>query len=101
MGVPRRGMEGFLDSPRLPARDGAVGRAAPAGRPRMPVSHHDWIAHHAARRPDAVAVVDLAGGRSLGYREFDRRLTRLAGHLRDACGIKPGARVALMAQNGT
>ena len=67
----------------------------------MPVSHHDWIAHHAARRPDAVAVVDLAGGRSLSYREFDRRITRLAGHLRDACGIGPGARIALLAQNGT
>ena len=67
----------------------------------MPVPHHDWIAHHAARRPDAVAAVDLASGRSLGYREFDRRIARLAGHLRDACGIGPGARVAALAQNGT
>jgi fatty-acyl-CoA synthase len=67
----------------------------------MPNRHHDWIAHHAARRPDAPAAVDLASGRRLTYRDFDRRISALAGHLRDACGVGPGARVALLAQNGT
>ena len=67
----------------------------------MPNRHHDWIAHHAARRPDAPAAVDLASGRSLDYRAFDRRIAGLAGHLRDACGVGPGARVAMLAQNGT
>ncbi|MBD0275027.1 MAG: long-chain fatty acid--CoA ligase [Acetobacteraceae bacterium] len=67
----------------------------------MPNRHHDWIAHHAARRPGAVAAVDLASGRRLTYRDFDRRISALAGHLRDACGVGPGARVALLAQNGT
>ncbi len=67
----------------------------------MPDRHHDWIAHHAGRRPDATAAVDLATGRRLAYRDFDRRIAGLAGHLRDGCGIGPGARVAMLAQNGT
>ena len=67
----------------------------------MPVSHYDWIAHHAARRPEAVAAVDLPGGRSLSYRAFERRIARLACYLRGVCGVGPGARVAVLAQNGT
>ena len=67
----------------------------------MPNRHHDWIARHAARRPEATAAVDFASGRSLNYREIARRITGLAGHLRDACGVGPGARVAMLAQNGT
>ena len=67
----------------------------------MPVSHHDWIAHYAARRPDATAAVDLASGRRLTYRAFGRRIGALAGHVRDAFGVGPGARVAMLAQNGT
>ena len=67
----------------------------------MPDRHHDWIAHHAGRRPNATAAVDLATGRRLAYRDFDRRIAGLAGHLRDGCGIGPGARVAMLAQNGT
>jgi len=67
----------------------------------MSVRHHDWIARHAARRPEAMAAVDLATGRGLTYRDFDRRIAALAGHLRDTCGIGPGARVALLAQNTT
>ena len=31
----------------------------------MPVRHDDWIAHHAMRRPEAPAAVDLATGRRL------------------------------------
>ena len=67
----------------------------------MRVPWYDWIAHHALRRPGATAAVDLASGRRLTYRDFDRRISALAGHLRDACGVGPGARVALLAQNGT
>jgi fatty-acyl-CoA synthase len=67
----------------------------------MPLRHHDWIAHHAARRPEAIAAVDLAGGRSLTYRAFDRRIAALAGHLRDAFGVGSGARVTLLAHNTT
>jgi fatty-acyl-CoA synthase len=67
----------------------------------MPVRHDDWIAHHAMRRPEAPAAVDLATGRRLTYGAFDRRIAAFAGHLRDVCGVGPGARVAVLAQNTT
>jgi len=65
----------------------------------MSARHYDWIAHHAARRPDATAVIDLASGRRLAYRAFDRRIAALAGHLQKSCDVAPGARVALLAHN--
>src|SRR5262245_1602202 len=67
----------------------------------MPTRHYDWIAHHAARRPDAPATVELETGRRLTYRAFDRRITALARHLHGACGVGSGARVALLAHNST
>jgi fatty-acyl-CoA synthase len=62
---------------------------------------YDWIAHHAARRPEALAAVDLESGRRLTYRVFDRRIAALAGHLKKACSVERGARVALLAHNST
>lgn len=67
----------------------------------MSARSYDWIAHHAARRPEALAAVDLESGRRFTYRAFDRRIAALAGHLQQACGVAPGARVALLAQNST
>lgn len=67
----------------------------------MSTRYYDWIAHHAARRPEAFAAVDLESGRRLTYRAFNRRIAALAGHLQEACGIGPGARVALLAHNST
>jgi fatty-acyl-CoA synthase len=67
----------------------------------MSTRYYDWIAHHAARRPEAIAAVDLATGRRLSYRVFDRRIAALARHLQEACGVTPGARVALLAHNST
>jgi fatty-acyl-CoA synthase len=45
--------------------------------------------------------VDLASSRRLTYRAFDRRIAALAGHLQKACGVAPGARVAILAHNAT
>lgn len=67
----------------------------------MPMRHVDWIAHHAARRPDADAVVDLASGRRFTYARFDRRIAALAGYLQHSCDVTPGSRVALLAQNSS
>ncbi len=53
---------------------------------------HTWVSEHAARRPDATAVVMHAD--RLSYGELDRRSTRVARLLRDA-GCHPGDRVAL------
>src|SRR5882672_8899979 len=67
----------------------------------LPVRYYDWIAHFGRRTPDKIAVVDLASQRRLSYAEFDKRISRLAGHLRDQLGVKRGDRVAVLALNTT
>ncbi len=67
----------------------------------MSTGHTDWIAHHAARRPEALAAVELESGVRLTYGAFDRRIASLAGYLKEACGVAPGSRVALLAHNST
>jgi fatty-acyl-CoA synthase len=67
----------------------------------MPTRYYDWIAHHAARRPEALAAVDLQDDRYLTYRTFDRRIGSLARYLQEVCGVAPGTRVALLAHNST
>ena len=62
------------------------------------IRYYDWIAHHASRRPDKVAILDLAIGRRLTYRELDRRASRLAAALR-SMGVGRGDRVAILAHN--
>src|SRR5690242_14407796 len=61
-------------------------------------SYYDWIAHHAGRRPQQLAIDDLQTGRKFTYAELDRRADRLAGAL-VARGIGRGDRVALLAPN--
>lgn len=67
----------------------------------MSVRYYDWIAHFGRRTPDKVAVIDLASQRRLSYAEFDRRISRLASHLRDKLKVKRGDRVAVLALNTT
>lgn len=67
----------------------------------MSVRYYDWIAHFGRRTPDKTAVIDLASQRRLSYTEFDRRIARLAGHLRDALKVERGDRVAVLALNTT
>lgn len=59
----------------------------------------DWIASHAQRAPEQVAVHDLTSQQSYTYSELDRRAGQLAVYL-DAQGIARGDRVALLAPNG-
>jgi len=63
------------------------------------IPYFDWIAHHAGRRPNQLAIHDLHVGRKFSYADLDRRIDRLAGALA-ARGIGRGDRVALLAQNG-
>ncbi|MCW5730924.1 MAG: long-chain fatty acid--CoA ligase [Alphaproteobacteria bacterium] len=63
------------------------------------IPYYDWISHHAARRPDHRAVLELDTGRNFTYAALDRRATRLAAWLQ-GIGIGRGDRVALFAQNG-
>ncbi|GLH82364.1 acid--CoA ligase [Bradyrhizobium sp. SSBR45G] len=46
-------------------------------------------------------MVDLGSNRRFTYAEFDARVARLAAHLRGACGIGKGDRVAVLALNAT
>jgi fatty-acyl-CoA synthase len=63
------------------------------------IRYYDWAAHHADRRPNKLAIHDLATGRKLTYAAVDERARRLASHLAGR-GLVRGDRVALLAQNG-
>ncbi|MFF2806328.1 amino acid adenylation domain-containing protein [Streptomyces sp. NPDC058000] len=64
----------------------------PNPRPTPEVVCHERFAAQARLRPDATAVI--CAGRTLTYRDLDRRSNRLAHHLR-ARGVRPETRVGL------
>ncbi len=59
---------------------------------------HDWVAHHATHRPDALALGCAEDGRTTTWAELDRRVGRLARVLTDL-GVGRGDRIALVAEN--
>lgn len=61
----------------------------------------DWAAKGAANYPDKTALVDLATGRRVSYRQFNARASRFALYLRDTWGLRPGDRVAVLASNSS
>jgi len=61
----------------------------------------DWIAFHADRTPEKLAVIDQNTGRRYTYAQFNERSARLAGYLRDEWGVRPGDRVAILAKNSS
>src|SRR5215813_12533947 len=67
----------------------------------MSVRYYDWIAHYGRRNPGKTALVDLGSRRRFTYGELDVRVSRLAGHLRDALKVARGDRVAVLALNTT
>ena len=67
----------------------------------MSIPYYDCIAHHAMRRPDSLAAVDLATGRQHTYQAFNERIARLAGSFRRNFEIAAGDRVAVLAPNTT
>ena len=67
----------------------------------MSIPYYDCIAHHASRRPDSLAAVDLATGRHHTYAAFDDRISRLAGWFRSQSGIQPNDRIAVLTPNTT
>lgn len=60
---------------------------------------HDWVAHHAATRPDAVALSSHDGGPTLTWAELDGRVANLAHTLRHHFGVGRGDRVTVVAEN--
>ncbi|MBC8099675.1 MAG: long-chain fatty acid--CoA ligase [Armatimonadetes bacterium] len=67
----------------------------------MAIAASDWIAFHADRTPDKLALVDQATGRKLSYAQLNDRAARLAGYLRAAWGVQRGDRLAILAKNST
>jgi fatty-acyl-CoA synthase len=80
-----------------PAARAAMRSARPLGHGAVPA--YDWVAHHAANRPNKEAVRELSPARSLSYADLDARADALAAYL-DSLGIARGERVALLAHNG-
>ncbi len=80
-----------------PAERAAMRSSRPAGHGT--VRAYDWIAHHAANRPNKEAVHDLGTGRSFTYAELDARIDAMAAYFR-SLGIGRGDRVAMLAHNG-
>ncbi len=61
----------------------------------------DWLAKQADMRPDKVALVDATTERCFTYADFHLRASRFAEFLRDEWRIKPGDRIALLANNSS
>ncbi len=61
----------------------------------------DWLAKQAEMRPDKIALIDAATSRSFTYAEFHLRASRFAEFLRDEWRVRPGERVALLANNSS
>jgi fatty-acyl-CoA synthase len=61
----------------------------------------DWIAFHADRTPEKLALIDQATARQFTYAEFNDRAARLAAFLRDEWHVQPSDRIALLAKNST
>jgi len=61
----------------------------------------DWLAKQADMRADKIALIDAATNRSYTYAQFHLRASRFAEFLRDEWKIRPGDRVALLANNSS
>ncbi|HEX4246496.1 MAG TPA: AMP-binding protein [Pseudonocardia sp.] len=59
----------------------------------------DWVANHARRRPDSIALGNAEDGVTRTWVELDARVAALAGLLRNGWGVRFGDRVALIAEN--
>ncbi len=62
---------------------------------------HDWVAYHAARKPDAPALTSIERDVTVTWGELEQRIGRLAHILRYDFGLQHQDRVALIAENDT
>jgi fatty-acyl-CoA synthase len=74
----------------------------PPGLPRSlrapRITLQEMFSRSATRYPDKAATVFQ--GTALTYKELQKKIDHLAGHLQDNCGVKHGDRVLLDMQNG-
>ncbi len=80
---------------RLPSR---TGRGGTAGGGRAVICA-DILGERSRLSPDRTAVVDVATGRRLTYREMDRRAATCARMWLYGLGLKPGDRVGILSGN--
>ena len=59
----------------------------------------DWIAFHADRTPEKIALIDEATQRSFTYLELNERSARLAAYMARNWGVSAGDHVAILAKN--
>lgn len=59
----------------------------------------DWIAFHADRTPEKVALIDQHTDRTFTYQQFDERAAHLAGFIQQEWGVGAGDVVAILAKN--
>ncbi len=65
----------------------------------MSIIASDWIAFHADRTPEKLALIDQHTGRQFTYGELNDRAARLAGFLQSEWGARKGDRIAILAKN--
>ena len=67
----------------------------------MTIPAVDWLARRASLTPDRVALVDTLHQERpiITYRAWNAQANRTAAFLRDALGVQPGDRVAMLALN--
>jgi len=67
----------------------------------MRILASDWLAFHADRTPEKLAVIDQGTGRRFTYGEINNRAARLAAYLKKAWSVEPGDRLAILGKNST
>ncbi len=63
----------------------------------MTFPYPDWVAHHARNRPDDIALHGLDDGETRSWAALEQRVARLAGALVGEFGLRPGDRIAVLA----
>lgn len=61
----------------------------------------DWLAFHADRTPEKLALIDQVTGRTYDYGVLNSRAARLAAYLRAAWGVEAGDCLAILAKNSS
>ncbi len=59
----------------------------------------DWVAFHADRTPEKIALIDQYTGQNLSYEALNDRASKLATVMRDEWGAVGGDRLAILAKN--
>jgi acyl-CoA synthetase (AMP-forming)/AMP-acid ligase II len=74
-----------------------AGFSPPYGRCCVTFPIADWVAHHARNRPQDIALQGLDDGQTRSWAALEQRVARLAGALLGELGLRPGDRVAVLA----